>query len=425
MTLLVRAEPSGERIQMSNTFIGGIRLPYMNPAPDIPSEPISPAQIRLTVPEGFRLVVGAGAQVSVGETLAVSENGLPDLLSGISGTVTLSDSPAVVTVLNDGRNTPSAACAPLEKGIDLYDGEELREALLKRGLALPPAENKSPLCLIVDCCEHDSFSSAAARLIFEKTEAVLGGIRILLKLFGVGKAICAVPKPMYECANALCAQLGSGGMIRTKLVSGKYPQHEPHMLISALFNIELNPAVTPGRVGYPTVTAETCAAVYEALAFGIPYTAAYITVSEQTLVSKNYYVPFGTALSELVSAFGWPEGEEHGLRVGGGMTGRSADGSFRTAPDTFAVVLTAEKKKSVPRACISCGRCRAVCPVRLLPSLIAEYAAEENHRLAGALHAETCIGCGCCNAVCPAGIDLKAGVWSEKLRLLEEGASHE
>ncbi len=411
---------------MSNTFIGGVKPPYMNPAPDIMSEAFKPTQISPGIPDGYRITVANGDKIAIGDAVAVSDNGKPDILSGISGTVAVSqhEGQCSVTVKNDYLDTVSGRCTPLEKNINGLSEADLTEALLRMGIALPPAGKKTPVCLIVNCCEPDSHSSSVTRTVFEKTKEIIGGTIILMKLLGAGKAICAVPKPMYPCANRLEECIRNSHMIKTKLVSGKYPQHEPHMLVSSLFNMEINPAVPTANAGYPVVPAALCAAVFDALAKGLPFTSSVITVSKEYSFSWNYTVPFGTEINELIPLCG--DGGNHGtVLIGGKMTGSETDGSDHTAPDTFSVVLTERERKTKRRPCIGCGRCGSVCPVRLQPSLIAECLSDGNHNLSEKLGAEYCIACGCCNTVCPAGIDLGTAVLSEKTSIIEKGATHE
>lgn len=412
---------------MSNTFVGGIKLPYMNPAPDIISAPFKPTRISLGIPDGYRVAVKHGDKIAIGDEVAVSEDGNPNILSGISGTVSVShyEGQQSVTVENDFCDTVSEKCIPLKKNINELSEADLTEALLKMGIAPPSAGKKSPVCLIINCCEPDSHSSSVTRTLLEKTEEVIGGARILMKLLGAGKAICAVPKPMYKCANDLGCCINDSRMIKIRLVSGKYPQHEPHMLVSSLFNIEINPSVPVSDAGYPVVSAVLCAAVFDALAKGLPFTSSIITVSEEHTASGNYTVPFGTEINELIPLCGDFSEKPEKIRIGGVMTGKETDGSDHTKPDTSAIILNKQKRQVKLRPCLHCGRCSSACPVRLQPSLIFEYSADVNHEITKKLDAEYCIACGCCSSVCPAGIDLRAVILSEKAFITEKGAAYE
>ena len=54
-------------------------------------------------------------------------------------------------------------------------------------------------------------------------------------------------------------------------------------------------------------------------------------------------------------------------------------------------------------ACLHCGRCTTVCPVGLLPQLMADAAIDGNYdRYENKLHGLECIQCGSCTFICPA-----------------------
>lgn len=101
------------------------------------------------------------------------------------------------------------------------------------------------------------------------------------------------------------------------------------------------------------------------------------------------------------------------------MTAKEVSDGEYTSPGVFAVSVAAEKAPEKPEAheCTDCGRCAAVCPVRLLPSLI--YGCRDTGKAAKS-GAEYCISCGCCDRVCPAGIELRAAISEMKKEMKKE-----
>ena len=55
-----------------------------------------------------------------------------------------------------------------------------------------------------------------------------------------------------------------------------------------------------------------------------------------------------------------------------------------------------------PSACINCGRCVEVCPGRVVPRLLADYAENYNEEAFLSHDGMECCECGCCSYVCPA-----------------------
>ena len=89
-------------------------------------------------------------------------------------------------------------------------------------------------------------------------------------------------------------------------------------------------------------------------------------------------------------------------------------------PDITNFVITDEiyainiMKSSKVRedACINCGKCVNVCPVRLSPVLIKTYI--NNKLILKKLNPTRCIECGLCSYICPSKIDLRTTVKKAK-----------
>lgn len=399
---------------MSNTFTGGILPGYPDLNNILPAVPIDPESVTLRIPSGYTVSVREGENVCVGTALAVGSGAAT--VSGISGTVSLSD--GFVTVKNDYLATPSPSLHPIEKRLSEMSADELTNALHLMGIPTPSVPSERPVeCVIADCCEPDPCSVSVASTLLDRAEAVVGGLRIFMKLTGATRGYLAVPHHMHLCADELSGST-DGKLVKIKSVSDKYPQHEPHMLVSALFNLEINPQTDTGSVGYPVVTAEVCAAAFDALAKGIPYTSSYITLSGVGALPSVYSVPFGTEITKLPALCGFNNSEN--LCTGGKMTKEPVSSGKFTSPGSLTVTVGEAPLEREAHECTNCGRCASVCPIRLLPSLIYDCG---EIKTAARLGAEYCISCGCCDSVCPAGIALRAAISGMKERIEKEGTA--
>jgi electron transport complex protein RnfC len=65
-----------------------------------------------------------------------------------------------------------------------------------------------------------------------------------------------------------------------------------------------------------------------------------------------------------------------------------------------------EVEEGVAHPCIRCGSCVRVCPVGLMPTVLAVFAQRDLFEEAQRYDVMDCIECGCCNYVCPAKIPL-------------------
>ena len=69
---------------------------------------------------------------------------------------------------------------------------------------------------------------------------------------------------------------------------------------------------------------------------------------------------------------------------------------------------------SEPGACINCGRCVDVCPSRIIPSRLADYAERYDEESFMKWNGMECVECGCCSYKCPAKRQLKQAIGSMK-----------
>lgn len=74
--------------------------------------------------------------------------------------------------------------------------------------------------------------------------------------------------------------------------------------------------------------------------------------------------------------------------------------------------------KSQPSACINCGKCVEVCPGRIVPSRLADYAEHNNLEAFEKTNGMECCECGCCSYICPAKRQLTQSIKSMRKMIL-------
>ena len=394
---------------MAKTFIGGLRcrsrfLPDTDAVRAVPDTLL----YRLAPDRPHPAV---GESVIRGGVLAPATAVEAAVLAGASGTVTsvLVDPEAVtvtVTVTGDGE---VHRFPPPDTGLAELSADAIAALLRERGIALPPVTAERPKQLFVDTAGDDPAVDTRAFISLRDPDAVVGGARILMKYFGVRRCRFAVPDTAIPVARAIESRLPRGGqMLRVAVLPDKYPLSEPRLLISALCQLEIHPAIDPAAIGYYVVPATLCAAVYEALVNGIPYTEAPLTLLNERDDEPSCVVvaPFGSPCEALFRAVGITVAESDPLACGGSYRRTVLNGTERTVPAMESLILTAPVKRRFRRLerCVGCGRCQEVCPMHLVPSRLYETRKVPPmfHRYAP----ENCIGCGCCTASCPAGLPL-------------------
>ena len=73
-----------------------------------------------------------------------------------------------------------------------------------------------------------------------------------------------------------------------------------------------------------------------------------------------------------------------------------------------------------PSACINCGRCVEVCPGRVVPKLLADYAEHYDFERFEKNNGLECCECGCCSYICPAKRHLTQAIKSARKMVLAE-----
>lgn len=93
-----------------------------------------------------------------------------------------------------------------------------------------------------------------------------------------------------------------------------------------------------------------------------------------------------------------------------------------TKTSTALLCLTKDEvAANEPGPCINCGRCVEVCPGRVVPSKLADYAERFDEESFLKCNGMECCECGCCSFVCPAKRQLTQSIKSmRKIQLAKK-----
>lgn len=275
---------------------------------------------------------------------------------------------------------------------------------------------------VISLLEPDPASLTFASLGLEFADAIAGGLAILLKILSVrqGSIVCDNDYP--KTVSAIRHACRESRLIAVEVANNRYPMANPKLLLRWLLQKEMAHDSTPETAGVFLTDAESCIALHQLFATGIPRLSVRATFRENGK-SCIYDLPLGMTLASLRGAGLWetivpPSKEETEKRVlvkpsdntlwcMGLMDGRPpADPVDRSVAVMMPVgEMTAPVHETGD--CVRCGRCGEVCPMFLAPH---RYLPEKPWMtfFAGAPRdAICCIGCGCCSYVCPAGLPLR------------------
>ena len=413
------------------TFKGGTRLAEYKITRNTPIEKMTPpAEIFLPMSQNTVPTVKIGERVLRGQIIAETEdrNDCP-IHSGVSGKVKSiisknkkSKTGCVVVIENDGEYETAPDIIPSEKKLTETTSEEIIEVVRKAGIEGfcrddQPAYAKIQSALgradklIINCVESDPYITSAYRLMLERPAEIVNGTKILLKALGLREADIAVEDNKIDAAEKLEEKIGSSRMINVKIVKSKYPQADDRQLVYALTGREIPAGKSPLDVRCVVFSAQTCAAIYRAFAFGAPLTERLVTVSGGCVAApKNLIVTLGTTYKDVIDYCSGLKKEPRKIINGGAMTGVAVtDINVPVLKGTSAIlVLSADEcaEEETDAVCIRCGKCVMSCPMHLMPTLLADLARNERLDEAEKNNLFSCVECGSCTYVCPAKIHL-------------------
>ena len=349
-----------------------------------------------------------------------------------SGTTMMS-----VVIENDHLGTLCEEIQPrTQEQVDSLTPEELMEIIHQAGIvgmggATFPTHVKLSSgigkvdTIIINAGECEPYITADDRLCREMPELVISGVKVIMKIFGLGTAHIAIENNKPGAAKALQACLCSEDGITIDVLPAMYPQGAEKQLIQAVTGRQVPSGGLPAAVGCAVFNAATCKAIHDAVYDGMPLIKRIVTVSGNIVMEpKNLIVPIGTSFNDLMKAVG-TSSNPHKVLSGGPMMGISQyDLSVPTTKGTNAVTILGSSRYRVEHPqCIRCGKCIDVCPMKLMPVLMYKSLMTADVEQIKATNMMDCIECGCCAYACPAYVPLVLGFRSGKQMIRDHAAA--
>ena len=376
-------------------------------------------------------IVSKGDAVLVGQRIAEADGYVSaHIICSCSGTVKAIEPRRTLTggmlecivVTNDGQYTPAGDYGE-RRDVSKLDGEEIVRRVQEAGIVglggagfpthvkLKPKNPDGIRYLIANGAECEPYLSCNDQLMRTSAEAIVEGLELMLRLFPNAEGVIGIERNKPEAIEAMRKACAGKSRVRVLDLVAKYPQGGERSLIQVVAGVNFPITSLPADVGCIVENVGTIYAIQRAVVFGEPLYAHVFTLSGEAVKNPgNYIVRDGTCFSELLEAAG---GVKDGATVKKALCGGPMMGIAMASLDVpiqkqnNGLTLLAEDPDELAErqmtACLRCGRCTTVCPMGLLPQLMAEAAAHNNlARYEGKLCGLECIQCGSCTYICPA-----------------------
>lgn len=290
---------------------------------------------------------------------------------------------------------------------------------------LSPKEPEKIEYVIVNCAECEPYLTSDYRKMLEEPEKLVGGLKVSLSLFENARGILAVEDNKPDCIEKLRELTKEENKITVKALKTKYPQGSERQLIYATTGRAIHSAMLPADVGCVVNNVDTVIAVYNAVIEGKPLMHRIVTVTGDAILEpQNFKVRIGTNYHELVDEAGGFKEPPVKIVSGGPMMGFGIfDLDVPTTKTSSALLCLTKDEVSAmePTACINCGKCVEVCPGRVVPRKLADYAEHYDEEAFVKNNGMECCECGCCSYVCPAKRPLTQAIKSmRKMQLAKK-----
>ncbi len=427
------------------TFRGGIHPPYRKEATagketveiSLPAEVVIPMQQHVGAPN--TPTVKPGDRVEAGQKIGASEAFISaPVHASVSGTVKAVEERKNFTgasvnsvVITVDPNQPAKWTE--KRDVSGLSPEEIRDIAKESGLVglggaafpsyvkLTPPKDKPIDTVIINACECEPFLTCDHRLMLERPDDLIAGLKLMMKAVGAQKGVIGIEANKMDAVDKLTAKVSGEPGIDVVVLEVKYPEGAEKMLIDAITGRRVPPGKLPSEVGVLVQNVQTAIALYDAAATGKPVIERVVTVTGPGMRKpQNVRVKLGTPIEHVIEQCGGMTGDVKKVIVGGPMTGwAQKDLSASVVKGTGGILALTEEviDANAEQQCVSCDKCLDVCPMFLMPNMIVKYAKRGNWAMADRFGAKDCFECGCCSYICPAKVPHVAYVRKAKAEI--------
>ena len=289
---------------------------------------------------------------------------------------------------------------------------------------LSPKEPDKIEYILVNGAECEPYLTSDYRLLLERPQELINGLKIVLQLFPQAKGYICIEDNKMDCVEKIEQMVKDEPRIEVKCLIAKYPQGGERFLIKAATGREINSTQLPADAGCIVNNVETMTAIYKAVVLQKPLMRRVVTVTGDAIAHPcNFEIRCGTMMEELIEAAGGFAEQPEKIISGGPMMGFSLFQTDIPTTKTSNCVLCMKKDQVshlVQMPCVNCGRCVDACPEKLIPARLSQFALHHDMKSFEKWYGMECIECGSCSYVCPSRRMLAQSIKSMRQTVLAE-----
>lgn len=375
-------------------------------------------------------LVAKGDYVLMGQKIGeATDNISSNIISSVSGTVkaveprlAIGGIMAQAVVIENDHEYKALDGLGSERDYNKLSKKQIREIIKEAGIVglggaafpthvkLTPPNDDAIEYMIINAAECEPYLTADYRMMLEEPLHIIGGLKVMLKLFPNAKGIIAIEDNKPEAIELLKKHTANEDRIEIKICKTKYPQGGERVLIYSTTGKKISSKNLPHDVGCIVNNVDTAIAVYMAVCKSTPLMRRILTVTGNAVKEPcNLNVKIGTDLNEVVEGAGGFIEEPEKIISGGPMMGTALYTLAHPVSknsSSIVALLKDEAKERVSSSCIRCGRCVDVCPGRIVPQKMFQAATHDDQETFLNLHGMECCQCGSCSYICPSNLDL-------------------
>lgn len=371
-------------------------------------------------------VVAVGDTVKMGQIIGEASGFISaNIISSVSGEVKAVEprllssgaKATCVVIANDGNYEPVEGLGE-DRDYTQLSKEEIRQIIKDAGIVgmggagFPTNVKVSPKneddidYVIVNGAECEPYLTSDYRLMLERPEELVKGLRVVVSLFQNAKGVIAIEDNKPDAIAKLQYLTSDDPNIEVKVLKTKYPQGAERQVIYVVTGRKIHSKMLPADAGCIVDNVQTILAIHDAVCKSTPSMSRVVTLTGDAMAKpQNYEVKFGMSHAELLEEAGGLKCDAEKLISGGPMMGMAMYDLNTPVTKTSSSILAMSKDEvamNEPTNCIRCGRCADVCPSHLVPKLMAEAAMRDDLDYFQKLNGMECYECGTCTYVCPA-----------------------